>query len=171
MTKPRDIPDIPTRQERADRLKERIYLTFTALAVVLALRAHGDDDAAKALATLVVTVFGTLLAVFTADIVSHLVVHERMMTRKEFRHAVSSSFGALGAVTLPVVFLVLAVLDVWKPEAALRASTIALIAALVVIAFAAVRHTTLNPLQRLIALGAEAALGVAVVGLQILAHG
>ena len=60
---------------------------------------------------------------------------------------------------------------IWRTEAALRASTIALIAALIVIGYAAVRRVPLSPLQRLLALGAEAALGVAVVSLQILAHG
>lgn len=171
MTDPGDDPNVSARLERADKLKERIYLTFTALAVVLALRAHGDVEPVKGLLTLVVTVFGTLLAVFTADIVSHLVVHERVMNRAEFRHAVSSSFGTLGAITLPVVFLLLAAFDVWEPEAALRASTIALIAALVAIGYAAVRRSPLSPMQRLLALGGEAILGVAVVGLQTLAHG
>lgn len=169
-----DTPDHPqtaSRQERADRLKERIYITFTALAVILALRSHGHVEPGTALFTLVITVLATLLAVFTADIVSHLVVHERTMSRPEFRHAVVTSFGTLGAITVPVVFLGLAALGVWQPEAALRASTIALIAALIVIGYAAVRRVPLSPLQRLLALGGEAALGVAVVSLQILAHG
>ncbi|MEV7692787.1 hypothetical protein AB0N73_05595 [Microbacterium sp. NPDC089189] len=167
----RTDPDPAEREVRAERLKERIYLTFAALAVVLALAAHGPVDAVSALQTLAVTVFGTLLAIFTADIVSHLVVHERMVTRTELGHAFQTSFGALGAVVLPFAFLALAAFDVWDPTAALRASTIALVLALVVIGFAAVRRVRLHWWQRLIALGAEAVLGLAVIGLQVLAHG
>ena len=31
-------------RERAERLRERIYVTFTSLAVVLALRSHVEDE-------------------------------------------------------------------------------------------------------------------------------
>ena len=164
-------PDAIPRQERADRLKERIYLTFAALAVVLALNAHGAIDAGVAIRTLLVTVLGTLLAVFVADVVSHMVVHERGTTPAELRHAIGSSFGALSAVGLPFVFLLLALFGLWSTATALTASSIALIAALVVIGYAAVRRIPMPWWQRLIALGAEAALGLAVVGLQLLAHG
>lgn len=170
---PRDRRSNPSpheREIRAERLKERIYLTFAALAVVLALNAHGHVEAVDALKTLTVTVFGTLLAVFTADIVSSIVVRERMLTWAEVRHAASTSFGALPAVALPFIFIGLAALDVWYIESALHGSTIALIVALVVIGLAAVRKLTLRWWERLIALGAEAALGLAVIALQLLAH-
>lgn len=158
------------RRERAERLKERIYLTFAALAVVLALSTH-HAEAAEALRTLAVTVLGTLLAVFTADLVSHIVIHERIMTSQELRHALGTSFGAIGAVALPVVFLVIAAMGGWSTEAALRASAVALVLSLVVFGYLAVRRIALSWWQRLIALGAEAVLGLAVVGLQVLAHG
>ncbi len=161
---------IPT-AERAERLKERIYLTFTGLAVVMALSGHGEVTAVEALVTFAVTIAGTLLAILVADIVSHLVVHARLVTGTEFGHAIRVSFGALGAVTLPTVFLVLAALEVWKPERALRASTIALIVALVVIGYLAARRVPMLWWQRVLVLVAEAALGAAVVGLELLAHG
>jgi hypothetical protein len=163
--------DSELRQERADALKERIYLTFASLAVVLALNLHGPVSAAKAVLTLLVTVVGTLLAVFVADVVSHMVVHERGMSAAEMRHAVRSSFGALGAVGLPFLFLLFAVFGWWEVHTALTVSAIALIAALVVIGFVAVRRLRMTWWQRLVALGAEAALGLAVVGLQLLAKG
>lgn len=164
-------PTPADRRARADQLKERIYLTFAALAVVLALGGHSEEDAGAALRTLAVTVFGTLLAVFVADVLSHLVVQERFMTAAEFRHALLSSFGALSAVTLPFVFLAIAAFGVWSTGAALRASAVALIVALVVIGLVAARSLQLQRWKRLILLGAEAALGLAVIGLQLLAHG
>ncbi|MEU1972963.1 hypothetical protein ABZ477_15015 [Microbacterium sp. NPDC019599] len=163
--------DLEARRERADRLKERIYLSFAALAVVLAINAHGHADPLDAFLTLLVTVLGTLLAVFVADIISFTVAHERPMNRAEFRHAVSASFGTLGAIAAPFAFLLLAVAGVWEIETALRASAIALIAALVVIGWVAVRRVKLTWWQRLVALGGEAVLALAVIGLQLLAHG
>ncbi|TDN91724.1 hypothetical protein [Microbacterium sp. BK668] len=161
--------DFEARRERADHLKERIYLSFASLAVLVALNAHGYSNALDALLTLLVTVIGTLLAVFVADVISFTVAHERAMNRRERQHAVFASFGTLGAVTLPFVFLALAVFGVLETSTALRAGIIALVATLVVIGWAAVRKVPLTWWQRIIALGAEAALALGVVGLQVLA--
>lgn len=162
--------DFEARQARADHLKERIYLSFAALAVLLAINTHGDPAALDAFLTLLVTVLGTLLAVFVADIISFTVVHGRAMTRPEGRHAVFASFGALGAVSLPFIFLLLAVFGILPTQTALNASIIALVATLVLIGWAAVRTIPLKWWQRLIALVAEALLALGIVGLQLLAH-
>lgn len=162
--------DLARRQERAAHLKERIYVAFAALAVTLGLQRH-HAEAPEAMITLAVTILGLLLAVFTADVVAHIVVHEHLMTRREFRVALLTSFGAVGSLAAPFAFLAVAALGVWSADAALRASAIALVAALIVIGWAAVRRLGLTWWQRLIALGAEALLGVAVVSLQLLAHG
>ncbi|SDU77843.1 hypothetical protein [Jiangella alkaliphila] len=155
--------------QRADILKERIYITFTALAVVLALRAHAVS-AGEAALSLVVVVVGTVLAVFVADVVSHIAVHESLPLRDEMRHMARVSFGALGSLVLPTVFIGLAVADVWEIEAALRAASIALVAALAAIGYLAVRRVRLPTWQRVIVLFAEVALGLLVIGLELLAH-
>ena len=159
------------RERRAAVLNERIYLTFASLAVVLALVGHGDPTVQEALATLGITLAGTVLAVFTADVVSHVVVHEGLPTSGELRHIVGTLVGALGGVALPFVFLGLAALGAWTTERALHASAVALVVALVVIGWLAVRRARITWWQRLLVLGAEAVLGLAVVGLQLLAHG
>lgn len=155
--------------ERADILKERIYITFTALAVVLALRAHAVSPGEAAL-SLIVVVTGTVLAVFVADVVSHISVHETVPVGDELRHMARVSFGALGALVLPGIFIGLAIADVWEIEAALRASSLALVAALAAIGWLAVRRARLPVWQRAIVLFAEVALGLAVIGLELLAH-
>lgn len=165
------MSDEHAREQRAAQLKERIYVSFTALAVVIALAGHGEVTASEALVTLSVTVAGTLLAILVADIVSHIVVHERMMTRQEFGNAVKVSVGAVGVIVLPVLFLAFAAFDVWETAQALRAAAIALIAALVVIGYFAIRRLRLRWWQRIIALAAEAAVGVGVIALELLAHG
>ncbi|WP_116952897.1 hypothetical protein [Jiangella endophytica] len=155
--------------QRADILKERIYITFTALAVVLALRAHAVS-AGEAAVSLAVVVLGTVLAVFVADVVSHIAVHEALPPGAELRHMARVSLGALGALVLPGVFIGLAVADVWEIETALRAASIALVAALAAIGYLAVRRVRLPTWQRVIVLFAEVALGLLVIGLELLAH-
>ncbi|MFC7533811.1 hypothetical protein [Actinoplanes sp. GCM10030250] len=159
-----------SREHRAELLKERVYITFTALAVVLALRSH-HPTADEAAVTLLIAVTGTLLAVFVADVVSHIAVHAALPMRSELRQMLRVVFGALGSLLLPFVFLALAAGEVWKVEAALRASTIALVSALIAIGYGAVRRVRLPLWQKLIVLFAEFALGAAVVAVELLAHG
>lgn len=160
-------------EERAERLKERVYVTFAALAVVLTLRSHGDEvSAGVAASTLLITVGGTLLAVLLADVVSHLVVHAAVPSAREARHMVAVCTQALGVLVLPMIFLAIAAGDGgWTVDGALRASTIALIASLGAVGWLAVRRVRLPRWQKLTVLVAELALGVAVVALELLAHG
>ena len=81
------------------------------------------------------------------------------------------TFGAFAAVVLPLVFIGAAALNLWAISTALTASTIVLIVSLVLIGYLAVRRVRMQWWQRLIALGAEFALGAAVVGIELLAHG
>ncbi|PRY65459.1 hypothetical protein B0I08_11091 [Glaciihabitans tibetensis] len=158
------------KHEVAERLKERIYVTFTALAVVLALASHGHPTAIRSLATLVVAVIATLLAVFTAELLARMTVNERLLSRDEMRHILGVSVGAIGAITLPAIFLLISALGGWSTDAALRASAFALVAALAVNGYVAVRRARLPAWQRAVALLAEAVLGLAVIGLEILVH-
>lgn len=159
-------------EQRAERLKERVYVTFTGLAVVLALRGHAEEvHAGEAAGTLAITVIGTLLAVLVADFVSHLAVHAELPTRREFRHLLAVTADGAAAIVLPLIFMALAAIDAWPVEQALRASTVALIATLVAVGYLAVRRARIPARQKLVVLLAEAALGALVVGLELLAHG
>lgn len=165
-------PPALSAEERAEHLKERIYVTFTALAVVVTLRSEpGHVSGGTATSTLFITVLGTLLAVLTADLVSHLVVHAALPTAAEFRQMVGVSLGALSAVVVPLVLVGLAGLGVWSVAAALNASMVALLLALTAVGYLAARRIRLPWWQRLLVLLAEAALGVAVLALELLAHG
>ena len=161
----------PTREERAAHLKESIYLTFAALSVTLAISMHGGVSAAAALSTLAVTLGGTVLAVFTADVLAHTVVHGELISRHQLGYAVRPSFGALSSVTLPFIFLGIAWITGWDVENALLASAVAMTAALVLICWNTVRKVGLTWKQQVILLGVEAALAGAVIGLQVVSHG
>ena len=167
----RPRPD-PSPGERAEHLKERIYVTFTSLAVVLALGAHPEDTTAgRAATTLAVTVVATALAVFLADVVSHVVVHEALPAPREAAGMASVSIGALGVLVLPLLFLLLAGTGRWQLDTSLHASAVALVTSLVAVGWIAVRRVRLPLRSKVLVLLGEAGLGVAVVGLELLAHG
>lgn len=154
---------------RAARLKERVYITFTALAVVLALRSH-HATAEHAGYTLLIAAAGTLLAVFVADVVSHIAVHAVLPTRTELRGMLHVIRGGFGALVVPFVLIGLAAAGAWPIDRALRVSTTVLLVSLIVIGYLAVRRVRLPIQQKLIVLFAEFVLGAAVVGLELLAH-
>lgn len=159
-----------TRRERGERLKESIYLIFAALAVTLSQLGHGHVEAGAALLTLFVTMLGTVLAVFTADLIAHFMVHERLTTWAELRHAIRVTFGALPSVAIPFLLLGISALTGWSVESALIASGIALAGALAAVTWAAVRKVRQTWWQGLLLLGIETVLALAVLGLQLLAH-
>jgi hypothetical protein len=169
MSSPTDVTET---ERRADQLKERIYVTFTSLAVVLALASHADEVSPRsAAATLLITVSGTLLAVFVADVVAYIAVHATLPTLDEFRHMLRVSIGSISVIGLPMIFLAVAGAGAWETARALRASTIALAASLIAIGYLAVRRVRLPLRQRLVVLFAEFGLGVVVVLIELLAHG
>jgi hypothetical protein len=158
-------------EQRGEQLKERVYITFTALAVVLALRADvGHETVGGAAGTLTVAVIGTLLAVFLADVVAHITVHQVLPTRPELRHMVVVVLGAAETLVLPLLVIGLAALGLFSLEVALTTSTVLLVATLVAVGFLAIRRLKLPVLQRLLVLLAEFVLGLVVVGLELLAH-
>ena len=165
------MADSTQAEQRAEVLKERIYITFTSLAIVLALSSHAAELSSGSIATtLLIGVGGTLLAVFVADLVAYIAVHAQLPHRAELSHMVSVSTRALGVVVLPLIFVGLAAVGVWDVPRALRASTVVLIASLVAIGYLAARRVTLRMPDRLVVLFAEFVLGLAVVLLEVLAH-
>ncbi|MBN8206195.1 hypothetical protein JF550_09510 [Microbacterium esteraromaticum] len=158
------------RAVNAERLKERIYISFAALAVLVALSAHEVAPEA-ATGTLVITVLGTVTAVFVADMLSHLVVQGGLPTAAELRHALAASFGAATAGIAPVLLLTGAIAGWWSTECALLAGQLCVVLGLVIVAYLAVRRVPMRWWQRIIALGVEALVGSLVVIIQVAAHG
>ena len=158
-------------QLRADRLKERVYITFSALAVTLALEAEVEHLSIGAIAaTLTVSVVGTLLAVVLADLVAHITVHAAIPDRTELAHIVSTAVGALGVLVIPLLTIGLAATGVISAVVALRAITVVLAATLVAVGYLAARRLRLRIGQRVLVLLAEFGLGLLVIGLEMLAH-
>lgn len=150
--------------------KERVYATFTGLAIVLVVSASEHAEPDHAFLALMLGVLGITAAGFVSDIVSHLAVHRDFPNRGEFAVLARIAGGALGTLVTPGLLLLLAWLDVMDLEASLRVATIVYIVTLVVVGWLAVRRARLSWWQKLVGLGILLALGLLVVGLQTLAH-
>jgi hypothetical protein len=158
--------------ERAEALKERVYATFTGLAIVLVQLENVEHvESARALVTLLVGIVAITAAGFVAEVVAHLAVHGAFPRGAELGRMLRVSGTALVSAAGPLVILALAALGVFGLEGALLAAAILYLVTLGLIGLIAVRRTHVAWWEQAIALGMLVALGLAVVGLQQLAHG
>ncbi|MGK9147991.1 hypothetical protein KXS11_10230 [Plantibacter flavus] len=156
----------------AKYLKERVYATFTGLAIVLVLAANVEHhDAAGALFTLVIGVAGITVAGLVAEMIAHLAAHGAFPDATEWRVMLRIAWGSLFTVATPAILLILAVFGVMQLDTSLRVSTIVYLVTLGLSAWFAVRRAGLTLWRQLIAMAALVLLGAAVIGLQVLAHG
>lgn len=150
--------------------KERIYATFTGLAIVLVVAANDHADAEHAVLALVFGVLGITAAGFVSDVISHLAVHQEFPTRVDMVILLRIAGGALGTMVTPVILLALAWAEVMSLDAALRAAMIVYIVTLAVIGWFAVRRSKLQWWKQVLVLLVLIALGLGVVALQTIAH-
>ena len=161
-----------TPEEIAAGLKERVYATFTGLAILLAVQAHGEHfDPTGANLSLIIGVTGITLAGFVSDIIAHLVAHRTWPTLREARHMLWVATSALASLIVPGITLALASFGLIDPEIASRVAIGALIATLALIVLLAVRSAGLRFWQQIFALALLTVLGIAVILLELLAHG
>lgn len=164
-------PDRPT-DEQAEALKERVYATFTGLAIVLVQHANVEHvTAARATLTLLVGIVAITAAGFVADVIAHLAVHAAFPDGEEVGRMLRISGSAIASAGVPLILLAFAVLGVFELEGALRAASIVYLVTLGLIGYVAVRRTRVAWWKQLTALGALVALGLGVIVLQQLAHG
>jgi len=150
-------------------LRERIYATFTGLAIVLVVGSADHAEADHAFLALVLGVVGIVVAGFVSDIVSHLLAHGKLPSTAEYTTFLRISAGGLSTVLTPGILMLLAWLDVIDLETAVTAASIVYIVTLVVIARLAVRKSDLSRSMRLVVLAMLVGLGIVVIALQTLA--
>jgi hypothetical protein len=161
----------PTARQRSEALKERIYVTFTALAVTVALARDTEHaTVAGAALTLVLTVLGTLLAVFVADLIAHIVSAGILPDRETIRHLVWVSFGSLSVVVVPLLVLGGCALTWWTLPTALRTISIVLVATLIAVSFGAVARLTVAAWTKIVVLLGITLLGLAVLAVELAVH-
>lgn len=164
-------PPRPDPEQRAEALKERVYVAFAALAVTVALeRDAGYATAGRAALTLLLTVVGTVLAMFVASLIAHMIQHGTLPSAAEMLHLLRVNFGSVGVLAVPLAILGLSALDIVAVGSALRWIAAALIATLLVVTFLAVRRLSVDPWAKALVLAVMASLGVAVLGVELAAH-
>lgn len=90
-----------------------MYVTFTALAMTVALgRDATHASVGSAAPTVVLTVIGTLLAAFVAEVIAHMVRESALPSRAELARMLAVSFVSLGVTVVPIAILGLSALDV-----------------------------------------------------------
>ena len=153
----------------AQALKERVYATFTGLAIVLVLRAH-DPSPQQATSSLVIGVLGITVAGFVAEVIAHLAAHASLPDREELGRMFRIASGAFASVGIPVVLLLCSWPGWITLPTALAVATWVYLGTLGIIGWAAVRRTRLVWWEQLLALFALVVLGGIVIVLQLLAH-
>lgn len=160
-----------TRAHRAAALKERIYVAFTTLAVVVTLRAHGGEaGAGAALGTLAVAVAATTCAVYAADLLSHMVVHGDLPAGAQLGRMVASSLGAASVALPALACLAIAALRGFAVGTGLLAAVVVTTGTLATIGVLAAVRLDLPRGRRVAVLAAELVLSLLVLALGLLAH-
>jgi len=139
--------------ERASALKERIYATFTGLAIVVVIGSDiVDTPALTAFLTLAIGLVGIGAAGFVAEVIAHQVTHAAAPTGAELRTMGRISSGALASAAIPLLALAAACFDWMTLESAILTSTVLYVATLALVAIVAVARTSLPRAQKFWAL-------------------
>ncbi len=147
-------PEVSTRlDERTRALKERIYATFTGLAILGALFANGTPLRRKRCCPSRWACSASRPPGFLAEVVAHLVAHQALPSSAEVRIMGRIALAALGSASLPLLVLALSWAGLLSLDLALWIGMGIYAATLVAVMLVAARHTGLTPVQRLVVLG------------------
>ena len=153
-------------------LRERLYGAISCLATLAVLFRYtdGHTSAWARILDVVVATGGLWAASLLADWVAHLGVYGRAPRGAQALRILQSSGQIAEAALLPVVVLTVAGFGVIRTYTATLIAMWVLVAELGVIALLAVRRTQLPWWQKLFTVAGLVGVGVAVVGVKILAH-
>jgi len=155
---------------RIRALKERIYATFTGLAIVVAIDVTGEGGAWSAFIMILVGIVGISAAGFLAEVVAHQVGHRRLPSGAEVGEMARIAGSALGSASIPLVVIALSGFGLIALELALPIAMGVYALTLVGIFFVASRSTGLRLIQRILTSAMLLALAALVVGVLFLAH-
>ncbi|SFR68546.1 hypothetical protein SAMN05428970_0452 [Agromyces sp. CF514] len=159
-------------QVRGEALKERVYATFTGLAIVLVQLQNVDHlVAGRTAAELAVGILAISAAGLAADVISFVSVHSRFPRAHEVRVMLRIAASAIASAGVPVLLLLLAAFGVMELEPALRLGSLVYLVTLGVIAYLGVRRTNAPWWKQLAALAILMAVGLSVILIQLAAHG
>lgn len=168
---PRETVLMWVRQDAAaDQLKERVYATFTGLAVVLILVVEADHlTPGQAMLRLGASVVAICTAGFISDVIAHASVTGQTARGWELRSMFTAALGGVVTVLVPLLIAVGSLLTWYSLEAALYATVVVYVLTLVIIVHNAVRRTSLSWGAQAAALGAILLVGALFIALELLA--
>lgn len=168
----RDDHRVRPENVRAESLKERVYATFTGLAIVLVQLTNVEHLTTPRVASeLAVGILAITAAGLAADVISFLSVHARFPDGHEVRVMLRIAASALASAGIPVAVLALSALAILQLDTALRIVSIVYVVTLGLIAYLGVRRTRAAWWKQLIALASLMAVGLSVIFIQAAAHG
>ncbi|PJJ57345.1 hypothetical protein CLV56_1572 [Mumia flava] len=154
-----------------ERLRERIYVTFTSIAVLYTLSLHAEGlSPGSVAATLAITGIGTVLATSAAEVIAHVFVYGESLSREHLGRMTKVAAGALSALVVPILVIVLAGWDWWDLDTALTVSVDVLVVTLALIVWSGVRRTSASPFRKVLAVLSLSVLALVVIALKSVAH-
>ncbi|MEE3852004.1 hypothetical protein VZC37_16800 [Gordonia sp. LSe1-13] len=152
-------------------LKERVYATFTGLAIVLTLYNGADHhSAAYAFEILSMGVLAVILAGFASDGIAHLSVHRHFPRGNEIRTLLRIAGHALETLVVPIGLIVAAWIGILELDTALLIAGFVYIGTLGLTGWLAVRNAEVTWWQKLAALITLVVIGLIVLSVQVFAH-
>jgi CP family cyanate transporter-like MFS transporter len=165
-------PERATPAQQVSYLKERVYVTFIGLAVLLAFSSHSSSaEALEVVAGLVVAALGAALAGLVAEVIAHLAVHGDLPSSRELRHLLAVSAGALATVVVPTIVLLLSLAGLVPVEIAIGVGVWVMAITLGLLGYLAVFRSRITWYKKIGAFGALVVVGLVVIAVQLLAHG
>ncbi|GEE02935.1 hypothetical protein nbrc107696_33810 [Gordonia spumicola] len=165
------IPEGTEPHQVVGYLKERVYVAFTGLAIVLAM-SFGESDhrsSQYAFTALLLGVVGVTSAASASDVIAHLAVHKEFPDRHELFVITKTTLGALSSAVVPAALIGLSWLGVFSIDTALLLAGLTFVVALGVVVWLAVRNADITGEQQLAALAIILGIGLLVLAAQVLA--
>ncbi|WP_382304608.1 hypothetical protein [Herbiconiux sp. UC225_62] len=168
----RRVQGVGDAEEVRPRIRERVYITFTGLAVLLAFGAHaGETDAWTIASALLIGVLGAVLAGFFADVIAELAVGGKAPRARAMIGYIGVSTSALTTAVVPLAFLAAAGIGWIDVTTGLVFAIGTMALGLAVIAFAAVARAELPWWAKLAVFVGELLFAAVVIVVKLLAHG
>lgn len=149
--------------------RERLYATFTGLAIVRVVESGAHAEGRHAFLALLFGVIGIVIAGMASEYIAHLLVHRTVAQGAEVRMMLRAGFGALGTAGVPLALIGAGWLGWIDLHLALRIASLVYVLTLAGVGWLAVRRSTLSLPQKWVVMGGLVALGVLVVFVQQLA--
>lgn len=175
MTSSSDARHSPLRSwpvaQQAQAVKERIYASFTGLAILATLLIGAETHSASgAFLTLLAGIGGISVAGFVADVIAHQVTHEGSPEGDQFKTMLRIAGGAFASASIPLLALAIAWIGLIPPRTGIQIGMGLYVLTLVAVVVLASRRTRLGWRHQLVALVSLTTLTVIVLVILVVAH-